>query len=130
MKYDVHVTRDGRWWMVEVPSLDLLTQARRVDEIEEQARSLIAVSLDVPQSGVEVRIAEVRIGDIDALAVAEQVKALRAEAAEAERRASEAAREAVAELVRDDAPVRDIGALLGISHQRVSQLAGVVAEVR
>lgn len=123
MKYDVHVTRDGRWWMVEVPSLDLLTQARRVDEIGEQARSLIAVSLDVPQSEVEVHIASVAVGDIDALAIAEHVKQLRAEAAEAEKRAQEAAREAVAELVRDEAPVRDIGALLGLSHQRVSQLA-------
>ena len=57
MMYDVNVTRDGRWWMIEVPELDLLTQARRVDEITDQAVSLISAWLDVAPSEVEVRIA-------------------------------------------------------------------------
>ncbi len=47
MKYDVNVTRDGRWWMVEVPAIDGLTQARRISEVEEMARSLIAIELDI-----------------------------------------------------------------------------------
>ena len=38
--YDIQVTRDGRWWMVYVPEIDQLTQARHHGEIEPIARSL------------------------------------------------------------------------------------------
>ncbi len=123
MKYDVHVTRDGRWWMVEVPALDLLTQARRVDEIEDQAASLVSIALDVPPSEVEINIASVTVGDVDALAIAQHVKELREAAEEAESALGTETRRAVSLLVGNDAPVRDVGGLLGISHQRVSQLA-------
>ena len=30
--YDVVVTREDRWWMIAVPAIDGLTQARRVTE--------------------------------------------------------------------------------------------------
>ncbi len=46
--YDVTVTRDGSWWMVEIPALDGLTQARRLSEVTEMSRSYVAVTLDVP----------------------------------------------------------------------------------
>lgn len=122
MKYDVKVTRDGRWWMIEVPAIDGLTQARRVSEIDDQARSLIAITLDVPSSEVEVKVTSMMVGDVDVLTIAEHVKSLRAEAEQAEARAIEATREAALALTKDEAPMRDIGALLGVSHQRVSQL--------
>lgn len=123
MQYDIHVSRDGRWWMIEVPAIDGLTQARRVSEIEDMAISLIATVADVPASEVEVVIKSVAVGDVDALQVAREVERLRADAQAAEVRASEAARMAVRDLVARQAPTRDIGELLGVSHQRVSQLA-------
>lgn len=52
--YDIEVTRDGRWWMIHVPELDLLTQARHPGEIEDMARDLIAVSTDTPIEDVSV----------------------------------------------------------------------------
>ena len=55
-EYNVEVTRDGRWWMIHVPEIDQLTQARRVGEIEDMARSLIAVSTDTALSEVRVHI--------------------------------------------------------------------------
>lgn len=78
-KYDVDVTHEGRWWMIAVPALDLLTQARRVDEIEAQATSAIAVALDVPASQVEINVRSMRVGDIDALALAAEVELTDAE---------------------------------------------------
>ena len=54
--YDVDVSRDGHWWMVEVPSIGALTQARRMDEVEEMARSIIAVALDLPPSEVVLNL--------------------------------------------------------------------------
>ena len=43
-RFDIHVTRDGGWWMVHIPALDGLTQARFPGEIEDMARDYIAVS--------------------------------------------------------------------------------------
>ena len=48
--YEVTVSRDERWWMVAVPELGGVTQARRLDEVERMAREYIAVSTDVPLS--------------------------------------------------------------------------------
>jgi hypothetical protein len=123
MKYDITVTREGRWWMVEVPALDLLTQARRVSEIETMAREIIAVTLDVKMSEVEVHIAAFVVDGVDMLAVINDVRSKRDAAERAEREAGEAMREAVQVLTSHSAPVRDVGELLGVSHQRVSQLA-------
>jgi hypothetical protein len=123
MKYDITVTREGRWWMVEVPALDLLTQARRVSEIETMAREIIAVTRDVKMSDVEVDITAFIVDGVDMLTVINDVRAKRDAAEAAERAAGEAMRDAVRALTSHSAPVRDVGELLGVSHQRVSQLS-------
>ena len=123
MQYDVNVYREGRWWMIEVPAIDALTQARRVSDIKDQAVSLIAISLDVPASQVEIKVVSMRIDDVDALALVEHVKAARDAAEHAEAQAREETREAVRTLTEHDATMRDVGELLGVSHQRVAQLA-------
>lgn len=123
MKYDINVTREGRWWMVEVPALDLLTQARRISEIEQMAREIIAVTRDVRLSEVEVDMKSFIVDGVDMLAVISEVRAKRDAAEHAEKEASEAMRGAVQALQSASTPVRDIGEILGVSHQRVSQLA-------
>jgi hypothetical protein len=55
-EYKAEVTREGRWWMIYVPEIDQLTQARRVGEIEDMARELIAVSTDTPLSKIRVHV--------------------------------------------------------------------------
>lgn len=50
------MTRDGKWWMINVPEIDQLTQARNEGEVEEMARDLIAVHQDVPIEEVAVQI--------------------------------------------------------------------------
>ena len=52
-EYDVRVTRDGRWW--KVPEIDQITRARRISEIEEMARSLIAITTDTPLADVRAQ---------------------------------------------------------------------------
>ena len=42
--YDIEVTRDGRWWMVHIPAIDGLTQARFPGEIVEMARDYLSLS--------------------------------------------------------------------------------------
>ena len=54
--YDVETYRDGPWWMVRIPALDGLTQARSEDEIALMAREYIAVTTNVELEDVAVRI--------------------------------------------------------------------------
>lgn len=122
MKYTADVTREGRWWMVSVPEVDGLTQARRLGEAELMARELVAVTLDLELDEVEVDIV---VRQVDGVDVAERVGRIEAEKAEAERLKREAlaeSKELARELVEAEVPLRDVGALLGVSYQRVHQL--------
>jgi hypothetical protein len=47
-------TRDGKWWLVELPELGAFTQARKVSEIEVMAHDLAAIWLDVDPSTVAI----------------------------------------------------------------------------
>lgn len=124
--YKVEVVRDGRWWMVHIPEIDGVTQARRLGEAGAMAREYIALHVGVPIARVEVEIASVRIEQPqfrELLSESSAVKDLRVKAREAERKATDATREYAHWLTTHGVPVRDIAALLDISPQRVSQLA-------
>lgn len=123
-RYAVTVTREGRWWMVHVPAIDGLTQARRLAEAGLMARELLALTLDVPVDAVDV---EVTVVEVDGLAVATELDAIRggrAAAAELERDASARAVALARALAARKVPLRDIGTILGVSHQRAHQLVG------
>jgi predicted RNase H-like HicB family nuclease len=122
-RYQVVITRDERWWMISVPEIDGLTQARRLADVEQMARELIAVTLDVRLSEVAV---EVTFGDIDGIPVGSCIQTISSEKAEAARLEEDAAAKTktlVKELVAHKVPLRDIGEMLGLSFQRVHQLA-------
>jgi hypothetical protein len=122
MKYDVEVTRDGRWWMIAIPAVDGLTQARRLDEVNDMARSYIAIQTDVALSTVELGNVTVCVGGEDVAKDIDELRELKRIADEAAARAAEALRGMARRLASEDVPVRDIGSVLGVSHQRVSQL--------
>jgi hypothetical protein len=123
--HHVNVYREGKWWLVDVPAIEGLTQARRLSEARLMARELIAVTLGVPLSEVGV---EVSLGPIGGLTdLAERVGEIasdRAHARELEARAATASEKLARELVEAGVPLRDIGTVLGVSHQRVHQLVG------
>lgn len=56
MEYDVTVYREAGWWMVEVPAINAVTQARSIDEIRAQAVSLITSQLDLLPKDVRVLV--------------------------------------------------------------------------
>jgi hypothetical protein len=120
--YDVTVERDGRWWMVAIPELDGLTQARRLDEVEQMAREYIAVTTDVPLSRVAVEVSGITAAGQDLLQAKILVDGLRRRAKDLETLVGEFTREVAATLTDASVPVRDVSNVLGISHQRVSQL--------
>jgi len=119
--YDINVTRDGRWWMVEIPNIGL-TQTRRLGEVEQMAQEYIAVTLDVPISSVTTSIAHIRVGDADVTEVRAEVEELRKTAREAEGKAAALMRATAANLSAAEVPIRDIGTVLGVSFQRADQL--------
>lgn len=120
--YTARVTREGAWWMIHVPVLDALTQARRLSEVEEMARSLVAVTLDVPADQIHV---DVEIESAGKIRVAHRLASLdadrrRAEQAQARFRTRQ--RTMAVDLAREGLTVRDIGSVLGVSFQRAQQL--------
>ncbi|TQJ16716.1 hypothetical protein [Kribbella jejuensis] len=121
--YEVTVRREGRWWLVAVPAIDGLTQARRLDEVERVAREYIAVSTDVPLSTVAVEVSSIEAGGRDLLAAKGLVDDLRRRAKDLELMMAELTRELASSLAHAGVPVRDASTILGVSHQRVSQLA-------
>lgn len=121
--YRVIVSRDGRWWMISVPEVEGLTQARRLADVEQMARELIAVTLDVRLSEVAV---DVNFGDIDGIPVGSCIETIskeKEEAARLEEDATAKTKTLVKQLVAHKVPLRDIGEMLGLSFQRVHQLA-------
>jgi hypothetical protein len=126
--YRVDVHREDRWWIICVPQLDgnngleeCLGQARRYEDIEKEARDVITVAADVAPSTIDLDV-HVRIDDIDVSAVAEAIARERAVAAEADARARQASLDVAKRLKAAGVPVRDIGAVTGLSFQRAQQL--------
>lgn len=120
--YDITVTREGKWWMIDVPAVDGLTQARRLSEIKDMALSLIAVTLDVPASQVGVNIVAMIVDRIDLVERRQQIDTEREAVRDAERRVAALTMDLVRRLDADHVPLRDIGEAVGVSFQRVHQL--------
>jgi hypothetical protein len=121
-RYTAHVTREGRWWMVAVPEIDGLTQARRLGEAGTMARELVALVLDIEPDAFDLNISIDRGGSVDVRDRLVEIAREREEAAELERRLARHTRSLARDLAAQDVPQRDIGAILGVSHQRANQL--------
>ena len=52
--YQLTATREGQWWIIDVPELDYRTQARKLDQVELMGRDLIALMQDVPADSFDV----------------------------------------------------------------------------
>ena len=119
--YHADVERGGQFWLIRVPELDRVTQARHLREVEEMARDLVAIMTDVDPGSFELVVSHHLPDSVqEHLARARQ---LREDSNRAKSEAAEETRAAVQELVDAGLPYRDVGELLGISHQRVAQLA-------
>lgn len=116
MSYTATVERDGRSWMVTVDGVGV-TQARHLRELEEMTLDLIDI-LDHPPGEVTYQF----ILPSEVTGHLERAAQLREESASAQAAAAAETREAVRVLSEQGLPMRDIGRVLGISHQRVGQL--------
>jgi len=122
-KYTVRCTRVGDWWAITVPDVPRLhTQARRLDQVEVMARDAIALLLNVPEDSFDL-VLEPELPRPLQLEV-KRVRRMREKAESMQRQATKVSAVAVSDLAsKANLTVRDIGRLLGISHQRADQLA-------
>lgn len=118
--YRAQVSRDGKYWLIYIPEIDKYTQARNLGEVEEIARDLIALWLEVPPVSVAIH-PEIELPD-GVQHHLEWADKYRAEAAESQAAAAREYRAAATVLKQGGLTVRDIGHVLGVSHQRAQQL--------
>jgi DNA-directed RNA polymerase specialized sigma subunit len=121
--YTAVCRRVGDWWAIDVPQIrGVHTQARRLDQVEAMARDAISLLRDVPADGFDVTV-EPHLDDEAEQSVAASTDATR-RARQATEEASRLQQEtATTLLTKYRLTVRDAGALLHVSPQRVSQLA-------
>ncbi|BCJ65939.1 type II toxin-antitoxin system HicB family antitoxin [Polymorphospora rubra] len=115
-------TRSGNWWAISIPEIKgVHSQARRLDQVEAMAREAIALMLNVAPDSFELEVSPQLPPKVSHALVARRA------AREADLVAERATAEAVSELLADGYTVRDAGRMLGISPQRVSQIAQATA---
>ncbi|HDH03363.1 MAG TPA: hypothetical protein ENH15_03860 [Actinobacteria bacterium] len=120
--FQVEVVRSGNWWSITVPALDgVFSQCKRLDQVEANAREAIALMLDVDETDVgPIEVAVTPPPNVAGLLESLEVSV--ATANDATKAAADARRQ-VARLLREEGlPMRDVGRLIGVSHQRVSQI--------
>lgn len=118
--YEVMAQPAGRYWALEVPEIDRVTQARNVKEIELMARDLIEIMTETTDFDVDIRLKlPATVDDHRRRAKDLRVEELRlrSEAAQEMRAAAHALRDAGLTL-------RDVGTLLDVSTARAGQLVG------
>jgi hypothetical protein len=126
VKVTARARRSGDWWAIDVPEVEgVFTQVKRLEYAAEEAADAVATMLEVDPSSVEVVVDVVLPDEVDDAVASARSLAVAAEQAQAQ---ASAAMRSVVSTLRDAAgfSVRDVGALLGISHQRVAQLENKV----
>jgi predicted RNase H-like HicB family nuclease len=123
MKVTATAHRSGDWWAIEVPEVrGVHTQVKRLDQAAAMAADAVALMLEIDPADIDVTVNPV-LNEEAAAAVARAVQAAQA-ARQAQEDASAAMRSAVTRLRETEhLTARDVASLLGVSHQRVSQLA-------
>ena len=109
------------WWAIQIDELDgVFSQARRLEQVEDMARDAIAATQDVATDSFAVTVVPELPAKVQA--ILDEVRATRAAAELASEVASMKAREAARILHEEGMPLRDVGRVLGVSHQRAHQL--------
>ncbi|MBN6056395.1 hypothetical protein JYK22_30990, partial [Nonomuraea sp. RK-328] len=123
--YTVTASRSDDWWALTVSGPGLKrshhTQAKRLEQAEKMARDLVATMLDVDVSQIDADF-DLTVADDEVATELEATLATRLAATLVRQKAAEATQATVADLARRGYVHRDIGYLLGMSHQAVGKL--------
>ena len=119
--FHAEVVRDGKFWLIRIPQIERSTQALRYRDVAIMAGELVEIMTGLGSAEYDLQL-NVRLPSSvqDHLARAE---VLRAEAARKQTEAAAESRAAVRELIAQGLSQREAGEVLGLSFQRVNQLA-------
>lgn len=121
--YQATASREGKWWMIRIPAIDGLTQAKKLEDAELMAREYIAASEDIELDDVEVALTVDTVGGVTG--ISDRVERLNTYRNQLTHLESAVVTESVS-LAKDlhacGLPMREIGQVLHLSHQRVEQL--------
>ncbi len=113
--------RSQGWWAIQVPEIDgLYTQTRRLDQVEAMVKDAASLLLDRPETDFTVTV----VPELDdtTMATVTSVTQARDRLRAASDEAAQINRAAANQLAAQGLTVRDIGAILGVSHQRAQTL--------
>lgn len=119
-------TREDRWWLVRIPELDTVGQARTVRDIPAVATEIAALYLNVPDKSVDVHVT-VHVSD-EAERLWEEARQLEEEARSVQQRAAELRRKAVRRAREDGYRLDAAAAAFGVTPARIQQLSAHRAE--
>ncbi len=120
--YRVNVTRERDAWLADVPDVPgAHTFARSLSALQRSVREVIVLMTDQTDNALDDFDLDIRYEIGDSSTAVTAARRARADAEQAERASADAIRQAVARLPTS-LSVRDVGELLGISHQRVAQV--------
>jgi hypothetical protein len=120
--YAIEVTRAGQMWSIAVPEVPgALSLVRNLAQAEPHIREAIGFVLGVPGDGFDVVLAGVHLpGGVEKQIV--EARSISAHAEQLQRQAAQRMRHAVTAMRGEGISGSDIGRILGVSPQRVSQL--------
>jgi hypothetical protein len=120
----VDAERDGRFWFLRVRDRpELFTQTVRLDRAKAMVRDLIATWDDIDPTSFAVFV--LPVAPAEARELVDAASKARVAASAAAARSAIATRAAARALVDAGLTVRDAGAVLGVTHQRVAQLVAM-----
>ncbi|MGP9722835.1 hypothetical protein ACT3SZ_02325 [Corynebacterium sp. AOP40-9SA-29] len=118
-EYTATVSPDGTGWMVHVPDLDRVTYAPHLRDVEGMAVDLIEIMTGAGADEITLDIA----WPAEILVELQSLDSARRAAGEAQENLTSTLRSTVSRLHERGTSYRDIGSLLGLSHQRVAQIS-------
>lgn len=118
--YTATCRREGQWWVVHVPEIDRTSQAGRLSQVEEVARSLVATYTQDDPATAQVTV-DLRVPDglVEVLAAAASA---REDGDQISLDALALRRGLARRLNTEGFAVRDIAALIGVSYGGAQQL--------
>jgi predicted RNase H-like HicB family nuclease len=120
--YEYDIAQEEGLWVIHIPALGLITQAEHLRDTDRMAKSIISLHLSVnPEIVMVHRSNIIGLPKGAAEAVNEAVEA-RGRWNAAQEVAAQVTLKAIHRLRDGGVSLRDVGYLLGLSHQRVAQL--------
>ncbi|HUZ10735.1 MAG TPA: hypothetical protein VMU76_11285 [Acidimicrobiales bacterium] len=125
--YTARATRSGKWWAITVDGLrGAHSQAKRLDQVENNAREVISLLTDSDPDSFTVEVVQEMPAEWSKIIA--EFMALSNQATEMAMRVTQAQRFTVGRLVQEGLTVRDVGELMHLSHQRVAQIAQLLED--